>query len=68
MTPQEFQYLKRAVEALENGDLSPLTQHKVLRVMSQISAAAAQRIEDSFNDRVDQNMANAHLMKALKDA
>ena len=68
MTPQEFQYLKRAVEALENGDLSPLTQHKVLRVMSQISAAAAQRIEDHFNDRVDQNLANAQLMKALKDA
>jgi hypothetical protein len=68
MTQNELDYLKRAVAALENGDLSPMTQHKVLRVMSQISAAAAQRIEDSFNDRVDQNMANDHLLKVLQNA
>ena len=56
MIQSELDYLKRAVEALESGDLSPMTQHKVLRVVSQISAKAAQRIEQEFLDRVDENM------------
>lgn len=66
MTPSEFEYLKRAVTALEAGDLSPMTQRKVLRVMSQISAKAAQRIEHEFADRVDQNIANSNLVDILK--
>ena len=66
MTPSEFEYLKRAVTALEAGDLTPISQRKVLRVISQISAKAAQRIEDDFVDRVDQNIANNNLVDILK--
>ena len=66
MIQSELDYLKRAVEALESGELTPISQRKVLRVISQISAKAAQRIEQEFQDRVDQNIANNNLVDILK--
>ncbi len=36
MTPQEFEYIRRAVTALEDPDMSEMSRLKVLRVMEQI--------------------------------
>lgn len=66
MTPEEFDYLKRAVVALESGDHSEMSQHKILRTVSQICARAADRIETDFTERVDQNLANNQLIAALR--
>lgn len=45
MTPQEFQYLKRAVVALEGPDLSAKDQIKILRVVGQICGKNATLLE-----------------------
>lgn len=66
MTRQEFEYIKRAVAALESGDCSDLTQHKILKTVSQITDRAAQEIEDRVWDRVHQNIVNPELMGVLK--
>jgi hypothetical protein len=50
MTPQEFQYIKRAVEALESGEHSAMDQHKILLTMSQITARAADTIKESLEE------------------
>jgi hypothetical protein len=36
--------------------------------MSQILGRSADKMEQAVVDRVDQNLANAHLMKVLQDA
>lgn len=66
MTPEEFGYIKRAVAALESGECSDMTRHKILRTMSQICDRAADEIELDFTARVDQNLANENLMQALR--
>jgi hypothetical protein len=50
MTPQEFQYIKRAVEALESGQHSAMDQHKILVTVSQITERAAATIKDSVEE------------------
>jgi hypothetical protein len=50
MTPQEFQYIKRAVEALESGDHSAMDQHKILLTVSQITERAAATIKESLEE------------------
>jgi hypothetical protein len=50
MTPQEFQYIKRAVEALESGEHSAMDQHKILLTLSQITERAAATIKDSLEE------------------
>lgn len=67
MTPSEFEYIQRAMAELEKP-MSLMTRIKVQRTMSQILGRSADRMEESFVDRVDQNLANAHLMKVLQDA
>ncbi len=57
MTPEEFRYLKAAVEALGNPETSQMAQHKILRTMSQVSRRAADEIELKFIDRVDADLA-----------
>lgn len=66
MTPEEFAYIKRAVAALESGECTDMARHKILRTMSQICARAADDIETNFTARVDQNLANNHLIAALR--
>ena len=66
MTPEEFRYLKAAVEALGNPETSPMAQQKILRTMAQVANRAAQEIEDQFIDRVDHRMAVNHLVDILK--
>jgi hypothetical protein len=50
MTPQEFEYLKRAVEAFETVDLSLEDQRKILQTISEITCVAAVRIKDQMVD------------------
>jgi hypothetical protein len=52
MSPQEFEYLKRAVAALESGEHGALEQHKILMTVSQITARAADKITAEFEERV----------------
>jgi hypothetical protein len=52
MTLEEFQYLKRAVEALEQGT-TEIAEIKILKTISQITAASAQRLEQNLVDKVD---------------
>ena len=66
MTRQEFEYIKRAVAALESGDCTEMSQVKILKTVSQITGSAADRIEYRFAERVEQNMANNFLVDTLK--
>jgi len=52
MTPQEFEYIKRAVAALESGEHGALEQHKILMTVSQITKGAADKITAEFEERV----------------
>jgi hypothetical protein len=52
MTPLEFQYIKRAVEAFESVDLSLEDQRKILQTMSEITCLAATRIQDQMTQEV----------------
>jgi len=58
MTPQEFEYIKRAVEALESAETTPMAQAKILRTMSQICARSAQEIEFILVDSVEDRLYN----------
>ena len=59
MTPEEFQYIKRAVEALE-GDLSDMSRTKVLRTISQICIASADNIQNNLVDKVNNRLYNSN--------
>lgn len=65
MTPEEFNYIKRAVVALEEP-MSLMERIKVQRTMGQILTRSADKLEEQFVARVDQNLANAHLVDILK--
>ena len=53
MTPSEFEYIKRAVEALESPETTPMAQAKILRTVSQICGKNATLIEQKLVDKVD---------------
>jgi hypothetical protein len=53
MTPQEFDYIKRAVEALESGECTAMTEVKILRTVSQITERGAQKLERAYLDQVE---------------
>jgi hypothetical protein len=53
MTPQEFEYIRRAMEALEEG-ATPMAQIKIQRTMSQILDRSADLLEAEFVERVNQ--------------
>ena len=53
MTPQEFEYLKRAVEALEDPEMTPMAQRKILRTMEQICGKRATDLEQNLIGEVD---------------
>ena len=57
MTPEEFEYIKRAVEALEQGT-TQAAEIKILRTVSQITAASAQKLEQNLVDKVDELLYN----------
>ena len=53
MTRQEFDYIKRAVEALETTSMTPMTERKVLRTIEQICGKNATDIEQNLIGEVD---------------
>lgn len=65
MTPEEFNYIKRAVVALEEP-MSLMERIKVQRTMGQILTRSADKLEEQFVAQVDQNLANAYLVDILK--
>ena len=57
MTPQEFQYIQRAMQVLEDPATTPMAQHKIFKTVGQIFDMNARRIEDRMIDRFDELMA-----------
>lgn len=57
MTPSEFEYIKRAVEALETTAMTPMTERKVLRTIEQICGKNATDIEQQLTTAVDDKIA-----------
>ena len=53
MTPEEFEYIRRAVEALESRGYSKMAEAKILRTVSQICGKNATEIERTLVDSVD---------------
>lgn len=53
MTPQEFEYIRRAVEALESPETTPMAQRKILRTMEQICGKSATDLEQNLIGAVD---------------
>ena len=73
MTPQEFEYIRRAVEALEDPEITDMAQYKILKTMSQISGKNATDIELNLVAEVDakiarnyQDLQNKKLVDILK--
>jgi Arc/MetJ-type ribon-helix-helix transcriptional regulator len=54
MTPQEFEYIRKAIEGLESREFSELDQIKVLRTISQITGRAADNIEQTAEIRFEE--------------
>ena len=57
MTPEEFEYIRRAVEALEKG-CTPMTQRKILRTIEQICGRSATELELKLVDKVEDRLYN----------
>lgn len=53
MTPEEFEYIKRAVAAIESGEYNKWTEVKILRTVSQICGKNATAIERTLGDSID---------------
>ncbi len=53
MTPQEFEYIRRAVTALEDPETTPMAQRKILRTMEQICGKNATDLEMNLIGAVD---------------
>ncbi len=53
MTPSEFEYIRRAVTALEDPQMTPMAQRKVLRTIEQICGKNATEIEQNLIGDVD---------------
>ncbi len=53
MTPSEFEYIRRAVEALEDPEMTAMAQRKVLRTIEQICGKNATDIELNLIGEVD---------------
>ena len=73
MTLQEFEYIQRAVKALEDPEMTPMAQRKVLRTMEQICGKNATDIESNLIGAVDakiqrnyQDLQNQKLVDILK--
>ena len=60
MTLEEFQFIKRAVDALEQGEQSIPSQIKLLKTISQITAKSAQMMEQDWIDRFEEVLYNSN--------
>jgi hypothetical protein len=68
MTPGEFQYLKRAVEALESGEHSEMSQVKILRTVEQICGRSATELELNLVDKVEDRLYNSNTKQRSEHA
>jgi hypothetical protein len=50
-------YLRTALEVLETGETTEITNIKILRVMASICTQNAERMQQEFEQRVDDNLA-----------
>jgi hypothetical protein len=60
MTPSEFEYIRRAVEALESPETTPMAQRKILRTMEQICGKSATEIEYKLVDNIEDRLYNTN--------
>jgi hypothetical protein len=65
MTPQEFEYIQRAMKVLE-GPMTSMERIKVQRTMAQILEKSAQQQEEVFCELVDTYMERNRLVDILK--
>ena len=68
MTPQEHEYIRRAVEALENPEITPMAQRKILRTMEQICGKSATLIEHKLVDSVEESLYNTNTKQRSEHA
>ncbi len=61
MTPEEFEYIKRAVEALESKEYNLVAQRKILRTVEQICGKNATDIEENLLSGVDKKLRRNYL-------
>ena len=61
MTPQEFEYIQRAVMALEDPEITAMAQAKILRTMSQVCGKSATVIEQKLVDAIEDRLYNNNL-------
>lgn len=57
MTPQEFEYIQRAMKVLEDPETTLMAQHKILKTVGQIFDMNARRVEDRMIDHIDELIA-----------
>jgi hypothetical protein len=65
MTPNEFEYIKRAMAELEKPP-HIITRAKIMRTMAQILNKSAAEYEREFQERVDANMEQNRLVDRLE--
>ena len=68
MTPQEHEYIRRAVEALENPEITPMTQRKILRTMEQICGKSATELENNLVDIIEDRLYNTNTKQRSEHA
>ncbi len=66
MTPQEFEYIQRAMKVLE-GPMTSMERIKVQRTMAQILEKSAQQQEEVFCELVDTYMERNRLVDILSN-
>jgi hypothetical protein len=67
MTPEEFQYIKRAVEALE-APMSLPARVKVERTMAQILTRSADNLEQVLVDKTEEVLYNSNTKQRSEHA
>ncbi len=64
MTPQEFEYIQRAMKALEEPR-TLVERIKIERTIGQIFTRSADKLEEEFVEKVNDRMAVNHLVDIL---
>ena len=68
MTPQEHEYIRRAVEALENPEITLMAQRKILRTMEQICGKSATELEKLLVDNIEDRLYNSNTKQRSEHA
>jgi hypothetical protein len=66
MTPQEFDYIRRANEVLRDPSTTPMAAAKICRVISQIYKKQADELEMALLERVDNLIQYNNLIDKLR--